>query len=79
MANEGKVQCPTMVHFNRRCIRAEGHAGPCGGGSSRLELESTNADFVTHHSRRWRNSTRTPRAPQRGELRLERYYRDPIG
>jgi len=31
MANEGKVQCPTMVHFNRRCIRAEGHAGPCGG------------------------------------------------
>jgi hypothetical protein len=32
MANEGKVQCPTMVNFNRRCIRTEGHAGPCGGG-----------------------------------------------
>ena len=26
--------------------------GPCGGGSSRLELESTNADFVTRHFRR---------------------------
>jgi hypothetical protein len=32
MANDGKAQCPTMVNFNRRCIRAEGHAGPCGGG-----------------------------------------------
>lgn len=32
MANGAKVQCPTMVNFNRRCIRAEGHAGACGGG-----------------------------------------------
>jgi hypothetical protein len=32
MANEAKGQCPAMVNFNRRCIRAEGHTGPCGGG-----------------------------------------------
>jgi hypothetical protein len=32
MANESDVQCPSMVNFNRRCIRAEGHAGPCAGG-----------------------------------------------
>ena len=32
MANEGKVQCPTMVNFNRRCIRAQAHPGSCGGG-----------------------------------------------
>ena len=35
MANEGKVQCPTMVNFNRRCIRMEGHMGPCDGGLDR--------------------------------------------
>lgn len=32
MANEAKFQCPVMVNFNRRCIRAEGHPGPCDGG-----------------------------------------------
>ena len=32
MANEGRVQCHIMVNFNHRCIRAEGHAGPCGRG-----------------------------------------------
>jgi hypothetical protein len=67
MANEGKVQCPTMVNFNRRCIRAVAHAGPCGGGSNRLELGFMNADFVTRHSRRWRNSTHPPHALPQNE------------
>lgn len=31
MADEGIVQCPAMVKFNRRCIRVEGHGGVCGG------------------------------------------------
>lgn len=31
MADEGKVHCPAMVKFNRRCIRVEGHGGVCGG------------------------------------------------
>jgi hypothetical protein len=32
MPSEGRVQCPAMANFNRRCIRAEGHFGPCDGG-----------------------------------------------
>jgi hypothetical protein len=50
MPNEGKVQCPAMVNFNRRCIRAEGHSGHCDGGlkSPRVgvyECEFCHANF----------------------------------
>ena len=52
MANDGKVQCPTMVNFNRDASERKDTPAPAVGGSNRLELESTNADFVTRHFRR---------------------------
>ena len=45
MANEGRGQCRSMMNFNRRCIGAEGHDGPCSGGVKSPRLGAYECGF----------------------------------